>query len=75
MLWTPQWGVFDSKVHLDWLKIDLNVVEIITVQDYEHIKNMNGSHIYNVKAKSQASNILVRYIMTSQKSQIRKKIR
>ena len=28
-----------SKEHLDWLKIDLNVVKIITVQDYKLTKN------------------------------------
>ena len=27
-----------SKEHLDWLKIDLNTVKIITVQDYKHKK-------------------------------------
>ena len=27
-----------SKEHLDWLKIDLNVAKIITVQDYKHTK-------------------------------------
>ena len=27
-----------SNKHLDWLKIDLNVVEIITVQEYKHTK-------------------------------------
>ena len=27
-----------SKEHLDWLKIDLNVTEISTVEDYKHIK-------------------------------------
>ena len=27
-----------SKEHLDWLKIDLNVAEIINVQDYKHKK-------------------------------------
>ena len=34
-----------SKEHLDWLKIDLNAAEIITVQDYKHTKktNMDGS--------------------------------
>ena len=26
------------KEHLDWFKIDLNVAEMITVQDYKHIK-------------------------------------
>ena len=31
-------------------------------------------HIYSVKAKSQAGNILVKYIMTTQKGQSRKKI-
>ena len=36
-----------SKDHLDWLKIDLNVAEIITVQDYKCKKiNLNGkTHI------------------------------
>ena len=28
-----------SKGHLVWLKIDLNVAEIITVQDYKHKKH------------------------------------
>ena len=28
-----------SKQHLDWLKIDLNAAEIITVQDYKRTKN------------------------------------
>ena len=28
-----------SKEHLDWLKIDLNVAETITVQDYKHKEN------------------------------------
>ena len=26
----------DSKEHLNWLKIDLNVAKIITVVDYKH---------------------------------------
>ena len=26
------------KYHLDWIKIDLNVAKIITVQDYKHFK-------------------------------------
>ena len=30
---------FGSKEHLDWLKIDLNAAEIITVQDYQCAKN------------------------------------
>ena len=28
-----------SKEHLDWLKIDLNAAEMITVQDYKCTKN------------------------------------
>ena len=28
-----------SREHLDWLKIDLNMAEIITIQDYKHTKN------------------------------------
>ena len=33
-----------SKEYLDWLKIDLNLAEIITAQDYKHKKiNVNGS--------------------------------
>ena len=49
----PQWGFsgwstlrksLGSKEHLDWLKIDLNATEIITVQDYKHKKtSVNGS--------------------------------
>ena len=41
----PSVGHFlGSKVHLDWLKIDLNVVEIITAQEYKRTKiNVNGS--------------------------------
>ena len=35
--------LLDSKEHLDWLEIDLNVAEIITVQDYKHKKiEVNG---------------------------------
>ena len=29
----------NSKEHLDWVKIDLNVVEISTVQDFKCTKN------------------------------------
>ena len=29
----------DSKEHLNWLKIDLNAAEIITIQDYKHAQN------------------------------------
>ena len=37
--------IFGSKEHLDWLKIDLNVAKIITLQDYKHTKQtiVNGS--------------------------------
>ena len=28
-----------SKEHLNWLKVDLNAAEIITIQDYEHAQN------------------------------------
>ena len=28
-----------TKERLDWLKIDLNAVKIITVQDYKHTRN------------------------------------
>ena len=36
--------------------------------------NMNEKNIYTVKAKSQAGNIRVKFIMTTQKGQSRKKI-
>ena len=39
-----------SKLHLDWIKIDLNVTEIITVQDYKHLISME-IHISNVKTR------------------------
>ena len=45
-----------SKEHLDWLKIDLNTVKIITVQDYKHKKtNVNGST--HIQANSQSGNM------------------
>ena len=31
--------ILGSKEHLYWLKTDLNVAEIITVQDYKHKQN------------------------------------
>ena len=37
--WSPQRKFLGSKEHLDWLKIDLNAVEIRTVQDYIRTKN------------------------------------
>ena len=37
--WSPLRKFLDSKEHLDWLKIDLNAVEIRTVQDYIRTKN------------------------------------
>ena len=33
-------NLLGSKEHLDWLKIYLNVAEIITVQDYKHTKKL-----------------------------------
>ena len=48
----------DSKEHLNWLKIDVNVAEIITIQDYKHKKLMLMEvHMYSVKTKSQAGKI------------------
>ena len=37
--WSPIRKFLGSKEHLDWLKIDLNAVEIRTVQDYIRTKN------------------------------------
>ena len=37
--WSPLRKFLGSKEHLDWLKTDLNVVEIRTVQDYVRTKN------------------------------------
>ena len=37
--WSPLRKILGSKEDLDWLKIDLNVVEIRTVQDYICTKN------------------------------------
>ena len=52
-----------SKEDLDWLKIDLNVAEIITVQDYKHTKKLwMEVHIYSVKA-CQACSIQLNYRM------------
>ena len=36
--WSPIRKFLGSKEHLDWLKTDLNAVEIRTVQDYMHQK-------------------------------------
>ena len=48
----------DPKEHLNWVKIDVNVAEIITIQDYKHKKLMLMEvHMYSVKAKSQAGKI------------------
>ena len=41
---------------------------------YAPMNYMNGSTHISVKAKSQAGNIRVRYIMTTQKGQNQKKI-
>ena len=57
-------GFLGSKKHLDWLKIDFNVTDIITVQDYNKKKLMwMEVHIYSVQAKSQAGNISVKHVM------------
>ena len=58
------------------LKIGLNAAEIRTVQKliYQKLIQMEV-HIYSVKAKSQAGNTRVKYIMTTQKGQNRKKTR
>ena len=37
--WNPIRKFLGSKEQLDWLKIDLNAVEIRTVQDYLRTKN------------------------------------
>ena len=37
--WSPIRKFLGSKEQLDWLKIDLNAVEIRTVQDYLRTKN------------------------------------
>ena len=35
--------ILGSKEHVDWLDLNLNVAQIITVQDYKHKKtNVNG---------------------------------
>ena len=67
------WGVLgDSKEHIVWLKTDLNVAQIITVQDYKYTK-INvwmKVHIYSVKAKC----IWVKDIMATRKGQSQKKL-
>ena len=53
--------VLASEEHLDRIKIDFNVVEVITVQDYNIKKLMwMEVHIYIVQAKIQAGNIWVK---------------
>ena len=37
---SPLRKLLDSDEHLDWLKIDLNVIKIITVQDYRCRKHL-----------------------------------
>ena len=57
------------------LKIYLNAAEIRNVQDYDAPKiDMNERTHNSVKAKGQAGNIRVKYIMTTQKGQSQKKI-
>ena len=31
--------ILGSKEHLNWLKLDQNVAEVITIQDYKHTQN------------------------------------
>ena len=62
--WT--WGFLGPKKHPDWLKINFNVTDIITVQDYNKKKLMwMEVHIYSVQAKSQAGNISVKHVMVT----------
>ena len=62
---------FPASIH----KIHLNAAEIKTVQDWMHQKLIwMEVHIYSVKAKSQAGNIRVKYIITTHKGQSWKKI-
>ena len=63
-------------MHLEWLKINLNVAKIITVQDYKHTKLMLMEvHVYSsVNAKCQAVSIWDKDIMTSQKGHSQKKM-
>ena len=50
----------DSKEHLDWFKIGLNVTEISTVQDYKCTKSQcECKYTCSVKVESQAGNIWV----------------
>ena len=58
-----------SNEHLDWLKTDLNVAETSNVQDYKCTKIRSEWKYTGVKAKSQAGNIWVEYIMTPQQYQ------
>ena len=54
----------------------MNAVKTITVQGYKCTKILMWMevHIYNVKATSQAGNIWVKHILTTQNHQHRKKI-
>ena len=36
--WSTLAKLLNSKEHLDWLEVDLNVAEIITAQYYKHKK-------------------------------------
>ena len=53
----------------------LNATETSTVQDYKRTKNRGEwKYTYSVKAKPRAGNIWVKYVMTAQRDQNRKKI-
>ena len=58
-----------SKEHLDWLKINFKVWKNYCSRLYTHKKLMwMEVYIHGVKAKSQAGNMWVKGIMTTQKS-------
>ena len=48
----PYKNFLGFKEHQDWLKVDLNATEIITVQGYKRAKiNVNGSTHVQVEVK------------------------
>ena len=55
--WSPLRKFLGSKEHLDWLKIDLNAVEIRTVQDYICTKKLIEIFKLRVKQVTYESNI------------------
>ena len=55
--WSPLRKFLGSKEHLDWLKIDLNAVEIRTVQEYICTKKLIEIFKLRVKQVTYESNI------------------